>query len=164
MSVRSPDFPPIQRRLARLNLYGAPIDDEWGPGMESGIDAALMQLETARGLPPLAAPKWPKLPSNYAWLRDQDPLPRHLDIALGLIGTMEVVGAGDSPVIMGWRDELRAAGIKIEGYSADSVPWCGLFMALVMHRAQREVVAQPLWALNWSKFGQDGGQPELGDL
>ncbi len=65
---------------------------------------------------------------------------------------------------MTWRDKLNAAGHKIVGYSADKVPWCGLFAAFVMLEASRPVVDGPLWALNWSKWGKDGGQPELGDL
>lgn len=169
MTIRHPDFAPIQRRLARLGFYGLGIDDEWGPGMKEGIDDLLAWAEKERGLGPVAsapavAPRWPKLPSAYSWLRDLDPLPRHLVAALDLLGTVERASAADSPVIMGWRDELAAAGIKIAGYSADSVPWCGLFVRYVMFKAQREGVEGPLWALNWSKWGEDGGQPELGDL
>lgn len=161
-----PDFPEIQRRLKALGLYNAPIDDDWGPGMAGGISKALATIEDARGIKPPPAPKWPKLPVAYEWLRDPklDPLPRHLSEALNLIGTVELAGAANSPTIMGWRDELNRDGVPIVGYSADSVAWCGLFMAAVMHRAQRDVVDSPLWALNWSKWGEPGGQPELGDL
>lgn len=161
-----PDFPGIQRRLKALGYYDMPIDDDWGPGMAGGINRALSAIEAARGIKPPPEPKWPKLPTSYAWLRDPalDPLPRHLVEALDLIGTVELAGAANSPTIMGWRDELLRDGVEIVGFSADSVPWCGLFMAIVMHRAQRDVVPGPLWALNWSKWGEPGGQPELGDL
>ena len=133
--------------------------------MHKALDAALAHLEIATGITPPAEPVVsPALPEEYAWLSRIDALPRHLTEALKLLGTVERPGAADSPVIMGWRDELRTAGIPIVGYSADSVPWCGLFMAVVMHRARRPVVDQPLWALNWSSWGEPGGQPELGDL
>lgn len=156
-----PDFPGIQRRLKALGLYESPIDDDWGPGMKTGIDKALALLEEARGI---EAPKWPGLPGEYAWLRDVGALPRHLSIALDLLGTVEVAGSGNSAIIMGWRNELATAGVDLTGYNADSVPWCGLFICYVMHKAAREAVKGPLWALNWGKFGEDGGQPELGDV
>lgn len=163
----SPDFPQIQRRLAALGYYSAAIDDEWGPGMATGIDKILGLVEQAHGIQPPPAPpvqQWPKLPAAYDWLRSAGQLPRHVSVALDMLGTVETPGAANSPVIMGWRDECKTAGVDIVGYSADSVPWCGLFMATVMVRAQRPVPPGPLWALNWAKFGVDGGQPELGDV
>lgn len=99
------------------------------------------------------------LPPNYAWLA-KEPGPKMLTEALALFGTTEVVGERDSPIIMGWAKECGLAA----SYSADSVPWCGLFMAVCARRAGWEAPAKPLWALNWSKFGADAGQPELGDV
>jgi uncharacterized protein (TIGR02594 family) len=49
-------------------------------------------------------------------------------------------------------------------YEADSIPWCGLFMAVVAKRAGKEVPAHPLWALSWSAFGTKPGAPALGDV
>lgn len=161
MTIASPDFTPMQQRLKGIGLYNAPIDGEWGPAMNAGISELILRAEVDRGI---KTPAWPNLSSSYAWLRNVGGVPRHLDEALKLYGTLETAGPGNNPVIMGWRDELNAAGVKIEGYTADSVPWCGLFMAVIMLRARRAVVAQPLWALNWGKFGEDGGQPELGDV
>jgi uncharacterized protein (TIGR02594 family) len=168
-----PDFPGIQRRLAALGYYSGTIDEEWGPGMAAGVDKILDLIEAARGIThsapapaptPTSAPRWLNLPPAYGWLLTLPYLPRHVEFALGLIGVQEVAGSGDNPTIMKWRDEVRAAGIDVSGYSADQVPWCGLFMAYVMLKSDRQSVAKPLWALNWAKFGQDGGQPELGDV
>jgi uncharacterized protein (TIGR02594 family) len=161
------DFPQIQRRLRALGFYSQndyPIDNEWGPGMSAGINSLLAIVEKAQGVEPPKPPMWPLLPTAYAWLRDEPYLPRHLIEALNLYGTKEIAGTANSPIIMGWAKELADAGHPVAGYSADSVPWCGLFMAVVMLRAKRPIVPQPLWALNWSKWEQDGGQPELGDL
>jgi uncharacterized protein (TIGR02594 family) len=99
------------------------------------------------------------IPPNYAWLA-KEPGPNMLKAALALYGTTEVVGERDSPIIMGWAKECGLSA----AYSADSVPWCGLFMAVCAQRAGWDVPAKPLWALNWSKFGTDSGQPELGDV
>lgn len=158
------DFPLIQRRLAGLGLYPGSIDDEWGPGMLAGVSRLLADAERVKGIEAPTSPKWPGLPASYSWLHTSETLPRHLTLALDLYGTVETAGTANSATIMGWRDELRAGGVNIDGYTADSVPWCGLFIAYVMHKVGRQVVDGPLWALNWGKFGEDGGQPELGDV
>lgn len=174
MTVTSPDFPAIQTRLKALGLYDHPIDDEWGPGMSSGVDQALSLLERAHA--DMAHPPAPaaavqsvvrafrNLPAGYGWLRDVGPLPRHLAVALSLIGTLEGAGGENNPTILGWAAKLRAAGINVSGYTADSVAWCGLFVGYVMLEAAREPIHDPLWALNWAKYGVDGGQPDLGDI
>lgn len=176
--TRHPDFPQIQQRLARLGLYDFTIDDIWGNGMSSGIDQALTLLERAHAdLKPFDAatggqdlldPALPKIPKEYAWLRTVGYLPRHLRVALNLYGTLEAAGSRDNPQIMAWAKACREAGIDVKGYTADSVPWCGLFMAYVMLEADRvaeaKAIGGTLWALNWSKFGEAGGQPELGDI
>lgn len=164
MTARHAAFPTIQRRLKALGYYDAAIDDEFGPGMLDGINTVLGLVEQARGIEPPPAPSWPRLDPRYAWLREVGPVPRHLDFALHLYGTKEVAGPANSPVIMKMRDELAAAGHNVSGYTADSVPWCGLGVAYCMLKTDREVVKDPLWALNWGKFGEDGGQPELGDV
>lgn len=167
--IKHPDFVVLQRRLKMLGLYDLAIDDEWGPGMSEGLNRALEQLELAkisreRGTRPPPAILWPKLSHSYHWLRHVGPVPRHLSIALDLLGTVEIAGSGNSEIIMGWRDECASAGIDLKGYTGDAVAWCGLYIRYVMHKAGRDGVAGPLWALNWGKFGEDGGQPELGDV
>lgn len=88
------------------------------------------------------------LPAAYAWL-GMEPGPKMLTEALKQLGTVEIPGTANSPVIMGWAKEL---GLTSQ-YSQDSIPWCGLFLAIVAKRAGKPVVASPLWALNWAKFG-----------
>jgi uncharacterized protein (TIGR02594 family) len=61
---------------------------------------------------------------------------------------------------MGWAREV---GLDTS-YSDDSVPWCGLFAAVVAKRAGKGVVDAPLWARNWAKFGSIAGTPSLGDI
>lgn len=166
MSQLHPDFAEIQQRLSGMGYYAGEVDSEWGPQTMVGIRRVLALVEQARGIQPPAAPTIapPPMPSGYGWLQNIGTLPRHMTFALSLLGTVETVGAGNNASIMRWRDELRAAGIDVSGYNADSVPWCGLFMAYVMLKADRQPIAAPLWALNWGKFGEDGGQPEFGDV
>lgn len=99
-----------------------------------------------------------KLPAMYAWLANE-PGPKILIEALKLFGTLEVQGDGNSPEILSWAKEC---GLE-NTYKADSIPWCGLWMAVVVKRAGKEVVKDPLWAANWLKFGQPC-DPELGAI
>lgn len=97
------------------------------------------------------------LPTAYQWLNDISP-PNTIKEALKLYGVKEKIGPDNNPIIMSWATECN-----ISGYNADSIPWCGLFVALVVKRANWEIVEGPLWARNWSKFGIPSS-PALGDI
>ena len=44
--------------------------------------------------------------------------------------------------------------MKIAGFSDDDIPWCGLFAAIVAHRARERPCRKiRFWARNWAKFG-----------
>ena len=100
-----------------------------------------------------------KVPKAYQWLL-QEEAPRHLLKAMELYGVTETVGSKHNPIIMGWAKEVGLDKV----YVNDEIPWCGLFAAVVMHRAGRPVVKDPLWALNWNKFGVQVKTPMLGDI
>jgi uncharacterized protein (TIGR02594 family) len=100
-------------------------------------------------------------PKGYEWLGTVGALPRTISEALPLYGTLEAAGAANSPTILAWAKET---GLDREGYSADSIAWCGLFAALVVKRAGYAPPPHPLWALNWGGFGAQGHQPCLGDV
>ncbi len=87
------------------------------------------------------------LPAKYAWLA-KEPGPRMLLEAIALYGTVEVPGTKSNPIITGWAKECG-----IGAYSTDSIPWCGLFMAVVAKRAGKSFPSGQLWALNWGGFG-----------
>lgn len=98
------------------------------------------------------------LPAAYADLAHET-APKMLVEMLKLYGTLEKPGAADNPMIMAWAHET---GVK--GYTHDSVPWCGLTMAVAAHRAGYESPDNPLWALNWLNFGHKVDRPMLGDV
>lgn len=75
-----------------------------------------------------------------------------LEVAKSLIGTREVPGAANNPKIMGWGNALGARILGI-AYSADSVPWCGLFAAWCVHQAGLKPPAIAIRAKEWAKFG-----------
>lgn len=99
------------------------------------------------------------LPAMYAWLANE-PGPKILLEALKLFGVHETPGAVNNPVIMGWAKEVGLEKVYLDD---SNTPWCGLFAAVCVKRAGKEVVKDPLWAANWLKFGQ-ACDPELGAI
>lgn len=104
------------------------------------------------------------IPKKYAFLSTVGVLPKMVTNGLSLLGTNEVPGQGSNAVIMAWRNELAQAGVNVGGYSDDSVPWCGLYIAIVAQRSGKEVVKDPLWAKNWIQFGTPSPAAGLGDV
>lgn len=100
------------------------------------------------------------MPDALSYLDDLGTLPKMVTEGRKLLGVVETPGPGNSPIIMGWAKELGLSRV----YTADAVPWCGLFMALCATRAGKTPPANPLWALNWANFGTPAGQPCLGDI
>lgn len=99
------------------------------------------------------------LPTKYQWLL-KEPGPRMLREALATYGTIETPGKANNPTIIAWAKETANGA-----YSADSIPWCGLWMAVVAHRAGWSQAENPLWALSWSTWGvKSVGGAMLGDV
>nr|WP_276046551.1 MULTISPECIES: TIGR02594 family protein [unclassified Sphingomonas] len=69
------------------------------------------------------------------------------------IGTREAPGPANSSTILGWAKRL---GTKVLGmiYNADSVPWCGVFVATCL--AEDSIDAPPIAvrATSWATWGQ----------
>jgi uncharacterized protein (TIGR02594 family) len=99
------------------------------------------------------------LPRRYSWLADIT-APRHLVEAIRLYGVQEHAGRANNSAILAWAEELDIDDV----FLADSTPWCGLFAALCVKRAGWEPVRNPLWALNWTRFGREADEPAFGDL
>lgn len=70
-----------------------------------------------------------------------------------LIGTREVPGAGNNPVIMSWGARLGARVLGI-AYGADSVPWCGLFAAHCVTQAGLKPPSIAIRAKAWATWGE----------
>jgi uncharacterized protein (TIGR02594 family) len=104
------------------------------------------------------------IPDQYKWLLTVGDLPKVITNGLSFLGVQEIVGKGSNKTIISWRDELNQAGVKIDGYSDDDIPWCGLFVAYICFKAGKSVVKDPLWARNWANFGSESKSPSLGDV
>ena len=88
--------------------------------------------------------------------------PRMIREAMALYGTMEAPGNKNNAVIVNWAKETKTKDDN--WYSADSIPWCGLFMAVVAQRSQWPVPQLPLSALSWARFGKATDIAMLGDV
>ena len=96
---------------------------------------------------------------NYDYLKTVKS-PQILVQAIKLIGTKEIVGTIHNETILSWAEELGLQRI----YTNDEIAWCGLFVGYCVHKAGLEVVKDPLWALNWNKFGTKQNTAMLGDV
>lgn len=160
-----------QRRMVALGFYTGRIDNDPGDGTLAGVLKLLEIVEKAMGVKPppelvptpIVAGNYP-LPKGfdmrYAWLGGVGTLPRILQEFIALYGTTETPGVKNNPTIMAWAKE---AGLE-KTYTADSIAWCGLAMAVVAKRAGYTPPAGPLWALNWLNFGVKADKPSLGDV
>lgn len=97
--------------------------------------------------------------NKYKWLENENS-PKILDEAVKLYGTREIVGKQHSKEIISWAKEL---GLE-KTYTNDEIPWCGLFLAIIVKRAGFEVVKNPLWARSWNDFGTKQTKAMLGDV
>lgn len=102
------------------------------------------------------------VPAKYAWLAKVQGLPRIIAEGLALHGVAEKPGAVSDPVILAWAKEVGGAVADV--FKADSIPWCGLYAAVVVKRAGKVPAKNPLWALSWSAFGVPVDSPMLGDV
>ena len=97
--------------------------------------------------------------SSYSFLKNET-APKILVEAYKLIGTKELLGKDNNPTILEWADKI---GLKKQ-YTADEIPWCGLFMAYVAFKAGKNFPINPLWARNWMTFGTKEDKAMLGDV
>lgn len=91
------------------------------------------------------------LPLKFQWL-DRIPantLPKIWVEFRKHYGLLETPGTASNPEIMQWAKEVGASGY----YLNDLIPWCGLFMAVIVLRAGYKVVHDALAAKNWALFG-----------
>jgi uncharacterized protein (TIGR02594 family) len=80
--------------------------------------------------------------------------PAWLRAARAKLGTREAPGSANSPTILGWAKRL---GTKWLGmiYNADSVPWCGLFVATCMQEVGIDPAPIAVRAKAWATWGSN---------
>lgn len=96
----------------------------------------------------------------YDHLNSSQILPKLVTEGLKLLGTTEAPGSTNNSLIMSWAKECGLDSV----YGSDSIPWCGLFAAVVVKRTGRDIVKSPLWARSWSTWGEASDKASLGDI
>ena len=79
--------------------------------------------------------------------------PAWLAAARTRLGTREAPGPANSATILGWAKRL---GTRVLGmiYNADSVPWCGVFVASSLAEADIKAAPIAVRAKAWTTWGQ----------
>jgi uncharacterized protein (TIGR02594 family) len=103
----------------------------------------------------------PVLPQQYRWLSEEKS-PAILKEALHCYGVLEFKGDANNPVIIEWAKEV--GGWIGSWYTQDSVPWCGLFIAVCAKRAGFPFNQKALSAREWANWGNPVAAPMLGDV
>ncbi len=79
--------------------------------------------------------------------------PSWLKAARAKLGTREAAGSANSPTILGWAKRLGARALGMV-YNADSVPWCGVFVAYCLQQGGVEPASISVRAKSWATWGQ----------
>ncbi|PZU89089.1 MAG: TIGR02594 family protein [Chelatococcus sp.] len=151
----------IQRALAAAGNDPGPIDGAWG---RRSI-AACKAYQRANGLVPdgIPGPKTlAKLFSSASVGTVGAATPIWFREARRLIGVRETPGTANNPVILGWAKKL--GGWIASYFTADSIPWCGLFVGHVVAQTlpSETLPANALGAKNWATFGRKLTAPAIG--
>jgi uncharacterized protein (TIGR02594 family) len=79
--------------------------------------------------------------------------PKWLGVARSRLGTREAAGTANSATILGWAMRL---GTRVLGmiYNADSVPWCGVFVASCLKEDGIDAAPIAVRAMSWATWGQ----------
>lgn len=110
---------------------GLHVDGIVGPKTAAAIDAALGSNRTV--IPPSVAKEIGR--------------PLWLEAGIRLIGTKEVPGHGDNPVIIDWAKE--DGGDIAKEYTRDEIPWCALFANHCLTKVGLKGT-ETLWALDFA--------------
>lgn len=124
-----------------------------------------IQPEHKSGLVPKpGATAYRNVPAMWSWLLSLEGLPKMVSEALKEYGTLEGRGDLNNKKIINWADEVAKChptaytNWAADWYNKDSVPWCGLFAAVIACRAANgDKTRMPppsyLSSLAWAAFG-----------
>lgn len=150
----------IQRRLAALGFSPGPMDGVRGRLTIAAVKA--FQRSTGLEADGLAGPRTLALLFGAQSATRRSAALSHAELAgecaqtrpwyaeaSRLRGLKEGAGPANNPTILDWAGDLDIA------YPADSIAWCGLFVAhcMAVSLPEEPLPANPLGARNWLKFG-----------
>lgn len=127
------------------------------------IEPASVELAKKTAAPVGSA--YSKVPAMWQWLIRLPGLPKMVAEGLKEYGTIEGSGSTNNKKIISWADEIARiypttyTNWAADWYNKDSVPWCGLFTALIACRSAngnkaRMPVNSYLSSLAWAGWGE----------
>lgn len=84
--------------------------------------------------------------------------PEWLDHARSYIGLREIKGRRHNATILRWLKDLRF------GFSDDETPWCGTFVAAVLHESGKPFLRNGASARAWLNYGVKIDRPAVGAI
>lgn len=106
------------------------------------------------------------LPKNYKWLKSyaEKMGPNVMREALKLHGLKEIRGSKHSHEILAMADHL--GGVIDDFYTADEIPWCGLFVGYAIKKAGFEPPKNysVVRARDYAHWGIPAPEPAFGDI
>ncbi|KIP94545.1 NlpC/P60 family protein [Pseudomonas fluorescens] len=147
----------IQKTLISKGFFPGEVDGVWGRRTIAATKA--FQKKMGLDVDGIVGPNTTIALFGENELLAGGPLLPWLAEAQHLLGTREVLGNRNNPVILNWADDLDIH------YSGDEVPWCGLFVGHCVAATMVDEIlpANPLGARQWEKFG-DPIEPRLGAI
>ncbi|WP_194791892.1 TIGR02594 family protein [Pseudomonas sp. UFMG81] len=147
----------IQEALISKGFFPGEVDGVWGRRTIAATRA--FQAKMGLEVDGIVGPNTAKALFGDSKLVSASPLLPWLAEAEQLLGTKEVRGDRNNPVILNWADDLDIH------YSGDEVPWCGLFVGHCIAATMVDEIlpGNPLGARQWERFG-DPIEPRLGAI
>jgi len=100
----------------------------------------------------------PQVANTNVIVSDTQNTPPWIKGAISLMGVREVPGNSDNPEILEWAKDVGQG----QNYTHDSIPWCGLFMAMTQKLGNEPGIKTPLWARAWADYGVSLHEPAYG--
>jgi len=137
----------IQQALLEKGFLPGVIDGIWGRNTIAAVKA--FQASVGLAADGIVGPQTSKKLFGGEERRDGGPVLPWIAEAEHLLGTKEIGGDANNPLIMRWADDLDLH------YTGDDVPWCGLFVGhCIASTLPAEVLpGNVLGARQWSVFG-----------
>jgi uncharacterized protein (TIGR02594 family) len=140
------------------------VSDFWSKITEALKEIVKTEGQAKAPLVPMGATSYKNVPAKWQWITKITGLPQIVQEALKEVGTLEAGGTLNNRKIIGWADEIARCNPTTynnwaaDWYTQDSVPWCGLFVALVACRSangktNRMPVKSYLSSLAWANWG-----------
>lgn len=136
------------RRVSECEAYALKVIEEAPPSAKTEETEPTYNPSVDEPQTPVAVEPTPVPPPVDTPPTDENGDLPWMKIAKDLLGIKETPGSKNNQTILDWAKAVGLSNV----YNADSIPWCGLFVAYVLSQAGEDVSDAPLWALSWKNW------------